>query len=450
MVRVFEPDGREGEEHQLTSNTVSSQINNSKPTRAVVVHAGNRDRYQVALGLEEAGLLEKLVTDVYFPLDKTWFLRIFGKLLPKRFMSKRYCPGLPSDKVCSSAKAMGIIIANRFLLSKKNLHPVSDAVLGRRARLLAHNTGAAIFSYSTYASQALRPYMSGADSVKTRLLFQMHPHPASAYNLLFDELKIVPDARNSLLQEYEMSIPRGTFRQLVSEPLMANSIFVASSFCAQTVIKNGVSPSQIHVIPYGVDAEGYPEKSRDIQPRGALKVVFLGSIIQRKGISYLLEAMKLLKGKAIQLVLCGRIAPDKSLLQKYQDCAIEFKVGLSHREVLHELHSADVFVFPSLLEGFAHVILEAMSCGLPVITTQNTCGPDVVVEGEHGFIIPIRDVDALVNRLEWCLSHREVLAEMGRQAANRAREFTWDRFRQGVRTNYIQSVSPDRARSIPA
>ncbi|MBK8985795.1 MAG: glycosyltransferase family 4 protein [Chloroflexi bacterium] len=420
---------------------IENNISVTRLQRVVVVHAGNRDHYQVALALYEAGLLEKLVTDVYFPLDQPWFMRTVGRLLPMELLSKRYCPGLPSDKVCSTAKALGVIIANR-LLTRQNLHPISDGILGRKARLLAQQTQTVVLSYSTYAAEALRPTAFHAPmEQRPRLLFQMHPHPASAQRILREELLLLPDASASLLQEHEMSIPPRVYEQLVIEPTLADSVMVASTFCARTLVENGISEDRLKVIPYGVDPVGFPEKPTGTAPGEPLRLVFLGSIVQRKGIAYLLDAMRILKEEPVQLTLCGRVAPDVALIERYHDCKVEVKIGLSHAEVLQELHDADLFVFPSLLEGFAHVILEAMSCGLPVITTPNTCGPDVIVHGKHGFIVPIRDSKVLVDRISWCLKHRHQLAEMGHQAAIRAREFTWDKFRQNVRQAYCDLLN---------
>jgi glycosyltransferase involved in cell wall biosynthesis len=153
--------------------------------------------------------------------------------------------------------------------------------------------------------------------------------------------------------------------------------------------------------------------------------------------------------------MCGRSAPDHDLLRAYSKYNISIKLGLSHREVVSELHSSDLFVFPSLLEGFGHVVLEAMASGLPVLTTPHTCGPDVISEGTHGFIVPIRDPQAIAEKIAWGLEHRESLLEMGRAAAPRAREFTWERFRKQMLKEYIGIVETQGAfrltppRSVP-
>jgi glycosyltransferase involved in cell wall biosynthesis len=91
-----------------------------------------------------------------------------------------------------------------------------------------------------------------------------------------------------------------------------------------------------------------------------------------------------------------------------------------------EFRRADVFVLPTLCEGMAMVHLEAMACGVPVITTPN-CG-SVVRDGVDGFIVPIRAPPAIADKVELLLTDRELRARMGRGARARAREFTWARY----------------------
>ena len=94
--------------------------------------------------------------------------------------------------------------------------------------------------------------------------------------------------------------------------------------------------------------------------------------------------------------------------------------------------TADVFVFPSLLEGFGLTALEAMACGLPIIISENTFGSDVVTEGVDGYVVPIRDPEAIVARIVHLHEHPDVRARMGAAARRRAEEFSWDRYGKTV------------------
>jgi starch synthase len=104
-------------------------------------------------------------------------------------------------------------------------------------------------------------------------------------------------------------------------------------------------------------------------------------------------------------------------------------LGQTPREaLLREMSEADVFVFPSLFEGFALVILEAMAAGLPVITTPNTAGPDLIEHGKEGLIVPAGDVKALQTAMESLLNDPERARAMGRAAHEKAKEYTWERY----------------------
>src|SRR5262249_15026495 len=99
----------------------------------------------------------------------------------------------------------------------------------------------------------------------------------------------------------------------------------------------------------------------------------------------------------------------------------------SRAELARHYRSADVFVFPTLVEGMPLVVLEAMACGLPVIVTAN--GPaDVLRDGVDGFTSPARDADAVASRLETLYRDAALREEMGRNAARRAAEFGWSAY----------------------
>lgn len=96
------------------------------------------------------------------------------------------------------------------------------------------------------------------------------------------------------------------------------------------------------------------------------------------------------------------------------------------------MRRSDVFVFPSLFEGFGLVILEAMAQGLPVITTPHTAGPDLIADGVDGFIVPIRDAPAIAARLDSLHRDRDRLAAMGAAARAKAFSFTWTAYEDGL------------------
>ncbi len=407
--------------------------------QAVVVLAGARDHYQLPLALDEAGLLRSLVTDMYWPADRRWFSRSLGRILPPRLTAARYCAGLDSRHVSVSAAALAMSAAMKAARTTR-LNRHSDKTLSRKARRVALDTGAALFAYSYYASEAFK---TTGEVPRHRFLFQLHPHPEAVRAILREEAERTPQARASLRAELELALTDRAFDELASEAYLANGWVVASRFTARTLTERGIPPAQVHVVPYGVDAASFEQRPAAPLAEQPFTVLFVGSLSQRKGLGDLLAAVRLLKTKTIRVLLCGRGIVDRQLISAYPEIKTEVKVGLSRADLVRQMHDADVLVMPSLAEGFGHVILEAMACGLPVIATPHTCAPDVIEAGAHGFIVPVRDPEGIAERISWGADNRAALAAMGEAAAARARLFTWERFRAGVRDAYFKMVTAE-------
>ncbi len=357
-------------------------------------------------------------------------------LLPQELIAARRCPGLngarvrvPTLALCASAimKAAGSTRLNRY----------NDKVISSEARRIALRDNSPLFCYSYYASEAFK---QAEPLLKHRFLFQLHPHPESVRSLLLEEAERTPHAKFSLLKEHELSLPEKEFAELASEPHLANGWVVASSFTASTLSDHGVPRDRIHAASYGVDHNVFATRLRAPGEHQPFTIIFVGSLAQRKGLSYLLDAVRLIKSRKIRVVLCGRGLIDRHLLEQYYDLNLEINTGLRREELVRKIHEADVFVLPSLAEGFGHVILETMSCGVPGITTPNTCAPDVMTDGVDGFIVPIRDSEAIAEKICWGIDNRRELAGMGEAATRVARRFTWQRFRFGVREAYKQML----------
>lgn len=402
--------------------------------QAVVVHAGNRDHYQLAAALHEADLLDALVTDVYgFDSGNKLLAPFLRTKLLARLQAKRTCSELDGANVKISLRALSALV-----LTNANTNRYKDKVLSRLARRVAERHKSALFCYSYYAYEA---FAHGQHALKHRFIFQLHPHPQSVRTLLKEEMERVPQARTSLMNEHELSLSGKEFETLSAEPHLANGWVVASSYTARTLAEHGVARKRIHVVPYGVDGARFIAREKPPERSEPFRIIFVGSMGQRKGLSYLLDAVRRLRSPRIKVSLCGRGMIDHNLLDEYKDLDLEINVGLPVEDLIRQLHKADVFVLPSLTEGFAHVVLEAMACGVPVITTPNTCAEDVMADKVHGFIVPIRDARAIAEKLSWAIENRNELAEMGAAAARQARMFTWARFRAGIRTAYRDMVS---------
>jgi len=376
----------------------------------IVVHSGNRDFYQVALALQEHGYLKYLVTD--------------------DFKFRKDGPGQLAPYIRTSGMALFITFLIRFL-RKGGLNSIKDNYLSKVAYQLARrNSGSKVLAYSYYSNYVFAHFKG------KKILFQLHPHPVSVRNIFLKEISIHPESRVSLSQEHELQLPDNEFNRMAGESLHADHIIVASGFTKRTMIENGIGAEKIRIVPYGVNHEVFVERKEYKRNNDTLKVLFVGSLNQRKGLSYIASAIKKLQDNScnIEFIVTGRGIVDKELVLKYGLKNVVIRLNVTREELVSIYQDADVFVFPSLCEGFGHVILEAMATGLPVIATENTAGPDIITDGHDGFIVPVRQVDTLVEKLDHLYHNPDVNCTMGKRAAVTAKKYTWENFRKGIIT----------------
>jgi len=237
------------------------------------------------------------------------------------------------------------------------------------------------------------------------------------------EAMLFPDLIDDiqLLREPESKLTRKE-----NEVRLADHIFVASTFTKNSLTEANISHDKITVIPYGAPVDYFSPKPKQDT---TFRALFAGTLCVRKGVHYLLKAWQQLKFKNSELLLVGAKTLPVDWLKQYRSI-IKHIPSVPHQLLSDYYTSADVVVFPSLLEGYGLVILEAMACGIPVITTPHTAGPDVIEDGVDGFIIPIRDVDALKDKLQWCKNNRKKLKDMGYAARKKAETMQWSIYRE--------------------
>ena len=374
----------------------------------IVVHSGARDGYKLAEVLYKNGKLGFLVTDDIF-------------------FRKKYRNLFPYIKVKISYKCLlGELIIRLFhLKNTERIRQAGNRYLGIKAGKLSKKYNMPLIALQEYAYHAFK-----FSDVHPRVVFQYHPQSNANKKIFEEEIKRHPE---SVSFKKEISIYTQKKLKEASDELQAADFFIgASSFTKQTLVENGALSSNVFVAPYGVDISKYPYKVRQVPE--VVTFVFVGSFVERKGIYYLLNAAKRLEdeGFRFNLQLTGRVSADTTIFDAYNLKNLTVHSNLSHDELIHLLHTSDVFVFPSLFEGFAFVIVEAMATGLPVITTPRTVGPDVINNGDEGFIIEPSNVVALYEKMKWFILHPEKCPEMGRRSNKRSKELTWDNFENKI------------------
>ena len=206
---------------------------------------------------------------------------------------------------------------------------------------------------------------------------------------------------------------------------LADHVIVPSEHVRRTLA--GVVPdSKIRVLTFGAP-EVMPRTQFSLDAGRPLKVLFVGNLGQHKGIGYLLDAMEIL-GSQAELTIVGRRLRANARVD--EACRRwRWHETLTHAQVLDVMQQADVLVLPSLSEGCALVVLEALACGLPVIVTPNTGSLGFVRDGREGFVVPVCEATPIAERLEILHRDREMLTEMSRRAQATAAENSWNHYR---------------------
>jgi colanic acid/amylovoran biosynthesis glycosyltransferase len=259
---------------------------------------------------------------------------------------------------------------------------------------------------------------------------------AIAYEPLFDFLDaaVVVSCRGSQVQirphDPEQSQLVEGLRTTFAK---ADAVHCVSNAIQQDAMHYGLDPAKAHVIRPAVD----PHVFAPGPERGAsevYRVVTTGSLIWRKGLEYALQAIRLLKERNIPVRydIIGDGPESQRILFTIADLGLTDEVrllgALSPAEVGDTLRQADTFLLSSLSEGISNAVLEAMACGLAVVTTD--CGGmrEAVTDGVEGFVVPVRDPVSMADALE-TLAHdptlRRGMGNAGRQRILSA--FTLDR-----------------------
>ncbi len=199
---------------------------------------------------------------------------------------------------------------------------------------------------------------------------------------------------------------------------LADQILTLSTWSHRTFIEQGVAADRLSLVPLGVDVRGYRPTADQLAARrhrlmsGApLRALYVGHVSMRKGAIDLVAAIRA-RTPRVQFTLVGEVLAEARSLVSTLPAGVDVTGKIPQVDLAARYHAADVFIFPTIEDGFPQVLAQAKGAGLPIITTAHGAGLDIVTHGRDGWIVPIRDSAALIERLDWCDTHRPELAAM--------------------------------------
>ncbi len=198
-----------------------------------------------------------------------------------------------------------------------------------------------------------------------------------------------------------------------SEYALADRIRVSSAWAKRSLVEHGVPADKVLVVPQTIDIRRFTPVATPNEAGGPLRVVFVGSFSVGKGFQYLFDAIRAVGASRVQLEMVGATGDPWS-----RRLFARLKQGLDIRHApgdpLPAYQRAELFVLPTLHDGFGLVVGEAMACGLPVIATTACGAAEWIEPGQSGWVVPPGSVDALAAALDNALSNRRALGDMGR------------------------------------
>jgi glycosyltransferase involved in cell wall biosynthesis len=388
---------------------------------------GNENVRQLLKCLYEFNILGCYATSI-----ATFPDNIYGRLsnikLFADFNRRRYFNELQNLTKTYPSKELGRLLSSKLAIKYLVQHEtgifsidkVCHFIDFKASLLLRQNDFKAVYAYEDAALDTF----TAAKLKNIRCLYDLPiGYWRAARELLKDEKLKQPQWSNTLtgFKDSEKKLLRKD-----RELSLASHIFVASSFTKQTLSYYDDVLAPISVIPYGFP-EVSDKKVYDNQGLRKLKLLFVGSLSQRKGIANVFEAANILKDH-VELTVIGRKVVDDCTILNENLKKHKWIPSLPHSQILEQMICHDILIFPSLFEGFGLVITESMSQGTPVITTNRTAGTDFIKHGENGWIVEAGETNSLIKTLEEILNNIDSLIDISMAALSTARMRPWNRY----------------------
>jgi glycosyltransferase involved in cell wall biosynthesis len=405
-----------------------------KKPRVLISHpTGNQNVRNALASLAERGMLSEFWTTVAWDAQSHW-----NRLLPagmRTLLERRAYAEAPRDRIkcvpfreivrlCAKPAFLnGLLTSGERPFSIIGVYRHFDGKVAQRIRSLRPDV---VYAYEGGARETFRE----AKRLGIKTIYEL----TSSYwywvrDLLTQEAERSPEFAG-LLPNLVDSASHLEWKD--EELALADYVFVASEHVRRT-LAGAVPEEKIRVVHYGAPAIRRRERIAT-DPAQPLRVLFVGVLVQHKGIGYLLDAIDRL-GSQVELTLVGRRFRANTRVDEACRRWRWFET-LPHSRVMDVMMESDVLLLPSLGEGFGLVVTEALACGLPVIVTPNVGASDLVHDGREGFVVPAGSADLIAERLHTLHHDRELLAAMSRNAHATAAEKSWELYR----SNFAEAV----------
>jgi starch synthase len=222
----------------------------------------------------------------------------------------------------------------------------------------------------------------------------------------------------------------------------ADFITIPSTFAFRSFVEQGVPAKKLRLLPYGVNVTRFQPVSEPSNT--GFDILYVGAMSLQKGIQYLVQAYQKVSHPAKSLTFVGNPSKELVSLLKLRGLWPADARVLGHMpqpELKNIMSRSHVLVLPSIQDGFGMVMAQAMACGCPVIASRNTGSEDLFTNGEEGYTVPIRDINALVEKLQHLADYPDKRHNMGQKALVRVKSLGgWSSYGEKAMEIYAEAL----------
>lgn len=403
--------------------------------KIIVAHPARQHSFKTATAIEKSGYLYAYITTVYQKKHSiTSYITSFLGKKDKDKANSRKCTEFSEEKVFLFCEILSLfyllvskICKNKRIIKKLYMFIVNE--FGKKvANFAIKNNVDAVIMYDETSVSCFEILKKKAPNIK-RILDVSTVNRLYIKNIYDKDMKLY--GHNNFKEELDFLWNKKYIDYYKKEIDLTQAFIFPSQFVKKSYFYTNPNINKFYVIPYGVEKEKFKsveeKKNKDINK--PLLLIFVGQISIYKGLHHLLSVVSSFPKDKVRLKLVGSYNKENQLYKKYKNKEnIEFCGFVSFEKLPHYYSEADVFVFPTIGEGFGLVVLEAMSVGMPVICSENAGGNDVIEEGVNGFIYNPLSENELKEKINYFIKNRNKINEMGINSKKISENYTWQKY----------------------
>ena len=374
--------------------------------------------------LKKLNYLDSFWTTLFFPFKLRLLQNKYYKEINYKFVKFNFFKEI-MRKICVNLNIKKLYAYDENIFSADAVCKNLDKKVAKY--IFKNNKINIIYSYEDCSKESFKA--AKLKNIKT-IYDLTSPYWLFKKKILEEELKLHPDwnlSSTEILSEQKCKVKD-------EELILSDQIIVASSVTAKSLeLLNSKKKLDIKIIPYGIDTPATKTiNQRKVNEK--FKIFFAGRPTLSKGIQYLIQSLNRIDFPW-EVEIAGSNPENSNKISQqlnsfFKDERCKFLGQISNDDLLKRMKKSHIFLFPSLFEGFGQVLLESFSCGLPIITTFNTAGSDLIENGKSGFLTPIRDITKTTEILFNLYENEELRKSIAECAFSTIKKYSWENYQK--------------------